>query len=80
MNKAADDGWTSLFSAAQRGHEAVVRELLEAGAYVNKATNLGITPLVFAEHNGHRAIARLLTDAGAVYAAPFEGLAAIFGR
>ena len=37
-----------LFMAAEKGHEAVVRALIEADADVNKASNDGVTPLVIA--------------------------------
>ena len=43
-----DDGVTPLFIAAEEGHEAVVRALIEAGADVNKATDDGETPLFMA--------------------------------
>ena len=34
-------GWTSLHSAARRGHDAVVQRLLAAGAAVEAAENKG---------------------------------------
>ena len=37
VNKARDDGRTLLYVAAEDGHEAVVKALIEAGADVNKA-------------------------------------------
>ena len=51
--------------AAQDGHDAVVRALMEAGADVNKATDDGQTPLLLAAEDGHEAVAQLLKDAGA---------------
>ncbi len=45
INKAAENGETPLYTAAERGHEAVVRALIEAGADVNKSVNDGATPL-----------------------------------
>ena len=51
--------------AASRGHEAVVRLLLEAGADKEAKNNGGWTPLIIAAMNGHEAIVRLLLEAGA---------------
>ena len=42
--------------AAQEGHEAVVRELIEAGADVNKAHTDGRTPLYQAAQEGHEEV------------------------
>ena len=56
-----DDG-ASLMIAAEKGHEAVVRGLVEAGAEVNKARDDGATPLSIARGDG---IHCLLTDANA---------------
>ena len=53
VNKAKNNGVTSLFSPAQFGHEAVVRALLQAGADVNKVEDSGATPLYMAAQNGH---------------------------
>jgi ankyrin repeat protein len=63
VNKARDDGVTMLYIAAQQGHEAVVRTLMEAGADVNKATDNGWTPLAIAAQQGHTAIVQILRDA-----------------
>ena len=54
-----------LFIAAQKGHEAVVRALIEAGADVNKAKNNGVTPLYIAAQDGHEAVVRALIELGA---------------
>ena len=51
--------------AAQNGHEAVVRALIEAGADVNQATEEGETPLYIAAQDGREAVMRALIQAGA---------------
>ena len=56
---------TPLYIAAEFGHEAVVRTLMEAGADVNKATDDGVTPLYMAAYKGHEAMVRTLMEAGA---------------
>jgi hypothetical protein len=49
--------------AAQNGHEAVVRALIELGADVNKAHDIGWTALYAAAYNGHEAVVRALIEA-----------------
>lgn len=57
----------ALHLASWKGHEAVVRLLLEAGADPNaRAGSYAVfTPLHFAASEGHEAVVRLLLDAGA---------------
>ena len=67
VNKAMDTGETPLVFAAQKGHEAVARLLIEAGADIIKAedgdgTRRRNTPLHVAAREGHEAVARLLIE------------------
>jgi cytohesin len=67
VNTADRNGQTPLFTAANKGHEAVVKALVEAGADVNKVGGeYGATPLSVAVRNCHDAIARILRDVGTV--------------
>jgi ankyrin repeat protein len=54
-----------LHIAAQFGHEAVLRALIELGADINKAADDGSTPLYNAAQNGHETVVRTLMEAGA---------------
>jgi len=56
---------TALHLAASRGHEAVVRLLLEHGADFLAKRNDGVTPLHLAASFGRAAIVRLLVENGA---------------
>ncbi|KAM5342893.1 hypothetical protein ACJ41O_013859 [Fusarium nematophilum] len=58
-------GQTPLSWAAARGHEAVVRLLLDRGAHTEAVDQWGRTPLSWAAVEGHEAIVRLLLDRGA---------------
>lgn len=62
------DGSTPLHCACWKGHEAVVRVLLDAGADVNAENaneHWGTTPLHAAAHANRRRIAELLIAQGA---------------
>jgi ankyrin repeat protein len=60
---------TPLSWAAENGHEAVFKLLLETDVDVNSEANDGQTPLSWAAENGHEAVVKLLLDKRAnVYA------------
>ncbi|KAL8391898.1 hypothetical protein RB595_002193 [Gaeumannomyces hyphopodioides] len=54
-----------LHLAAENGHEAVAKLLVEAGVNKEARNRYGETPLHVAAENGHEAVARLLVEAGA---------------
>ena len=51
--------------AAEMGHEAVVKLLLEKGADVESKDDVGQTPLSWAARGGHKAVVKLLLEKGA---------------
>ncbi|QYT04740.1 hypothetical protein H0G86_011643 [Trichoderma simmonsii] len=61
----AEHGQTPLLWAAMKGHEAIVRLLLGAGAQVNSVGRYRLTSLSWAARKGHETVAKLLLDAGA---------------
>ena len=65
LHKTDDWGRTALICAAEGGHEAVVRLLLEKGANVNAKEDNGETALHEAAWGGHEAVVQLLLEKGA---------------
>ena len=54
--------------AAEKGHEAVVRLLIERhDVDIDAKDSKGNTPLSVAAENGHKAVVQLLKDRGAKY-------------
>ncbi|KAI0121771.1 hypothetical protein BJ170DRAFT_737129 [Xylariales sp. AK1849] len=70
---------TPLFGAAENGHEAAVRLLLDRGATIDAKDLNGQTPLFGAAEDGYEAVVRLLLDRGAVInGKDFEGRTPLF--
>lgn len=63
-NRAYEPSW-HLCQAADGGHAAVMRLLLEAGANPNLAQGEGVTALTIAAEQGHFEVVQLLLAAGA---------------
>ncbi|KAI9745909.1 MAG: hypothetical protein M1818_000590 [Claussenomyces sp. TS43310] len=63
--KSDDSRTEGLSWAARNGHEAVVKLILESGAYIDFQDLEGRTPLSWAAQGGHEAIVKLLVDGGA---------------
>lgn len=61
---------TALHNAAAKGHQALVRMLLEMGARVDAVDRLGVTPLTAACFYGQTKVAELLLAAGASLKVP----------
>jgi ankyrin repeat protein len=57
-------GQTPLLWAAESGHEAVVKLLLEMGKADVDCNCNGRTPLSYAAENGHEAVVKLLLETG----------------
>lgn len=58
-------GWTPLHYAATSGHQAIIRLLLDAHAYIDAESPNGTTPLMMAAQYGTIAAVRQLLEAGA---------------
>ena len=65
IDASDDKGNTPLFYAVAAGHEAIVKQLLEAGAEVDPRGDDGGTPAFKATHNGHKNTLELLLNWGA---------------
>ena len=65
VDRAKDNGVTPLLMAAQKGHDAVVAQLVKAGAVANRANKDGATPLFMAAQKGHEVVVAQLVEAGA---------------
>ena len=63
--KGVVNGWTCLLNAANNGHLAICRLLIDKGAQLEAKNSIGWTPLLWAAMEGHVEIVRLLCDRGA---------------
>ncbi|KAM7209925.1 hypothetical protein V8F06_014692 [Rhypophila decipiens] len=64
-NAKDQKGRSPLSYAAEKGHEAVVQQLLEKGADIEAKSNSGQTPLSWAAEKGHEAVVQQLLEKGA---------------
>lgn len=76
VNMRTASALTALDLAASKGHENIVRFLLERGATLRKAKSAPCTALQAAVENGHMATVKLLLAAGADMHQKFEKLGA----
>lgn len=65
MNQADDRGKTAIMEAADRGHEACVRQLIKHGADPNRRDNRGWSATMHAAYRGHAGCLELLVLCGA---------------
>jgi len=66
LNEATGDGMTAVHWAAQSGHVAILKALLDAGAQVNATTRIGdYTPLHLASSQANSALVEALLESGA---------------
>jgi ankyrin repeat protein len=56
---------TLLLKAAESGHEAIVRLLLDEGAKIETKDKMGKTPVSYAAYAGHTTVMELLLATGA---------------
>ncbi|RYO84634.1 hypothetical protein DL766_005642 [Monosporascus sp. MC13-8B] len=64
INTKDDDSRTPLFRAAEKGHVAIAKLLLENGADPETRNDSGQTPLLLAAAGGHEAVVKLLLEKG----------------
>jgi ankyrin repeat protein len=65
VNTPIDSGYTPVCLAAEKGHEQVIRALVELGANVNTASKNGTTPVCIAAEVGRVGVLRALVELGA---------------
>lgn len=65
VNDPDTGGDTPLLRAAEKGHESVVRLLLDKNVNIESQDIIGCTPLLRAVEAGHESIVRLLLENGA---------------